>query len=342
LLACGDKIAIGGKRMHKFGKVVLSRKGFDSAAGGDYSPFDPQTGRYVVLPIPVDDEEIKIYNPLKYEEIHIKGNYLDGYPETNLKSLMKVMEKKATIKIKGEKKQSEYAHFDPWLGDCPWLAGDSNHSIGAFGQIGMPQQHLDKQKVREDSLFLFFSRFKPMKSIGQNRENIIVPDIGDENLKEGLYFIYGWLKVKKVIQQYGDIQDDNQLSRHPHATQAYFDKEDRVVRKKSNTIYIADELLFPDDTIPGCGYFPRLNKDLCLTASDQGQEKWIPSRWRLPGFLYDKCLSVMNGKGRPCNDGSGSYLVNTPRRWQEAVFDESEEEFYQWFSRLLKQVVSDL
>jgi hypothetical protein len=325
--------------MRKFGKVVLSRKGFDSSAGGSYSPFDPQTGKYIVLPIPVSKEESKICNLLKYEDISIKGNYLDGYPETNLKSLMKAMGKKAIIKDK----ESEYAHFDPWLGDCPWLAGDSNHSIGAFGQIGMPQQHLDKQKVREDSLFLFFSRFKPMKSIGQNRENIIVPDIGDENLKKGLYFIYGWLKVKKVIRQYGDIQDDNRLSRHPHATQAYFDKEDRVVRKKNNTIYIADEFLFNDGSnIRGCGYFPRLNTDLLLTAPAQESEKnWIPSRWRLPGFLYDKCLSVMNGKGRPCNDGSGSYLVNTPGRWQEAVFEESEE-FCQWFCGLLKHVVGNV
>jgi hypothetical protein len=328
--------------MHKFGKVVLSRKGFDSSAGGDYSPFDPQTGSYVVLPIPVDDEEVTIYNPLKYEDIHIKGNYLTGYPETNLKSLMKAMMKTATIKTKGEKKQSEYAHFDPWLGPCPWLAEHSNHSIGAFGQIGVPQQHLHTQKVGEDSLFLFFSRFKPIKPIGQNRENIIVPDISDENLNEGLYFIYGWLKVKKVIRQYGDIQDDNRLSRHPHATQAYFDKEDPVVRKKNNTIYIADELLFPDNMIPGCGYFPRLNKYLCLSASDSDQKhgKWISSRWRLPQF-FDETRPSFLCKREWLKNEDGSCLVEIPRRWQEAVFEESEE-FCRWFESLLKQVVSDL
>ena len=323
--------------MHKFGKVVLSRKGFDSSAGGGYSPFDPETGKYIVLPIPMDDNERAISNGLKYEDIHIKSDCLPGYSETNLKSLMKVMEKKATIKIKGEKKESEYAHFDPWLGPCPWLAGGSNHSIGAFGQIGTAQAHMDNQKVGEDSLFLFFSRFKPPKPIGQNSEKIIVPDISRKNLNEGLYFIYGWLKVERVIRKY-DPSLSSLLSRHPHATEQYFDREDPFLKKKNNTIYIADELLFPDNTIPGCGYFPELNEDLLLTASDSDQQeygkKWIPSRWKLPDFLRDKCLSVLKQRFV----GKGGCLVETKGQWQEAVFDESEE-FCQWFRSLHKQVV---
>jgi len=328
--------------MHKFGKVVLSRKGFDSTAGGDYSPFDPETGKYVVLPIPVGDKELNICYRLKYGDIRIKSDCLPDYSETNLKSLMKAMGKKATIKTKGEKKESEYAHFDPWLGHCPWLAEDSNHPIGAFGQIGVAQQHLDKQGVGEGSLFLFFTRFKPIKPIGQNSENSIVSDISRKHPDEELYFIYGWLKVKKVIRQYGDIHDPllSLLSQHPHATQAYFDEEDPTVRKKNNTIYIADELLFPDDTIPGCGYFPKLKKDLLLTASDQGQEKWIPSRWKLPAF-FDKTRPSFLRKGEWSKNEDGSCLVKIPKRWQEAVFDESEE-FCQWFCTLLKQVVGNV
>jgi hypothetical protein len=315
--------------MHKFGKVVLSRKGFDSSAGGEYSPFDPQTGRYIVLPIPVGKKELEICNPLKYEDIHLQGNHLDGYPETNLKSLMKAMGKEATLQTKGKKEESEYAHFDPWLGHCPWLAEHSNHQIGAFGQVGGAQTHLDKQDVGKGSLpslFLFFSRFKP---IGQNRENIIVPDIGDENLKEGLYFIYGWLKVKKVIQKYKDISDPNLKSYHPHATEKYFDE--KYARK--NTIYIADEFLSNDGSnIPGCGYFPELNEYLLLTAPDQEQGEWSPTLWSLPDFFCEKCRSVLKGKGQVRD---GLWLVGTNWQWQEAVFDESEE-FCRWFRSLLE------
>jgi hypothetical protein len=240
------------------------------------------------------------------------------------------MRKKATIKGK----ESEYAHFDPWLGPCPWLAGESNHQIGAFGQVGRSQTHLDEQKVREGSLFLFFSRFT---TIDKNRENKIVPDISLENLNKDLYFIYGWLKVKKVIQKYDDIRDDKSLqsikSLHPHATEKYF--EEYANKKGKNTLYIADKLLFNDGSnFPGCGYFPELNEDLLLTAPAQESEKsWIPSRWRLQDFFFNKPPSVL--KRFRCEDGS--CLVETSGQWQEAVFDfEESEEFCQWFDRLLE------
>jgi hypothetical protein len=323
--------------MYRFGKVVLSRKGFDSTAGGGFSPFDPKTRKYIVLPIPVGKKELEICNPLKYEEVHLQGNYLDGYPQTNLKSLMETMKKKATIKTKDGKEKSEYAHFDPWLGHCPWLAEGSSHQIGAFGQVGIPQAQLHNQGVGEGSLFLFFSRFT---TIDKNGENKIVPGISRENLNKDLYFIYGWLKVKKVIREYKDIIDDKSLqslkSLHPHATEQYFKNY------PNNTIYIADELMFPDDTIPGCGYFPRLNTDLCLTASDSDQQKygqWIPSRWKLPNFLREKCLSVLNKRFVPKGD---LCLVETTGQWQEAVFDESEEEFYNWFRGLVVDCLQEL
>lgn len=321
--------------MCEFGKVVLSRKGFDSSAGGGYSPFDPQTGKYVVLPIPMGKSERKISKSLKYEEIDIERDCLQGYCKTNLKSLMEAMGvKKVTLQTKDGKEESEYAHFDPWLLDCPWLAEGSNHQIGALGQVGVPQAHLDNQKVRQGSLFLFFSRFTPIK----NGENIIVPHIiRPEHLNEGLYFIYGWLKVGKVVKEYKEIRDEKRLLRHPHATQAYFEKEDPFLRKKNNTIYIADELLFPDNKIPGCGYFRRLNELLCLSASDSDQQKlgnWIPSRWRLPKF-FDKTRPSYLPKEKWPKNKDGSWSVKIPGRWQEAVFEESEE-FCQWFCELLK------
>jgi len=326
--------------MHKFGKVVLSRKGFDSSAGGGFSPFDPQTGEYVVLPIPMGKSERKISKSLKYEDIHIKGNHLDGYPETDLKSLMRAMGvKKVTLQTKGKKEESEYAHFDPWLGHCPWLAEGSNHPIGAFGQVDRAEAHLHNKGVGKGSLFLFFSRFKPIKPISQNSEKIIGSDISTEHLNKGLYYIYGWLKVKKVIQQYKDIIDDQSLkslkSLHPHATEKYFEEYARMERGK-NTLYIADEFLFNDGSnFRGCGYFRTLNKGLLLTASKQESEKWMPTLWSLPEFFYKKCLSVLKCKGQVRDD---SWLVDIKGQWQEAVFDFDEsEEFYQWFRNRLEQ-----
>lgn len=326
--------------MHKFGKVVLSRKGFDSSAGGGYSPFDPKTGEYIVLPIPDGKIGAYIGNGTRYEQIKIKPNYLDRINASTLEELvnsdaLRFVNTKAKVK---EAITNNYAHFDPWLGDCPWLEDKSNHQIGAFGQVDRPQAQLHTQGVGEGSLFLFFSRFEPIKTTSQDSEKIVVPDnISREHLGGGLYFIYGWLKVKEVIQQYKPIKDDypELLSRHPHATKEYFDYYANKENGK-NTIYIADEFLFNDGSnIRGCGYFPTLNEDLLLTAPAQESEKsWIPSRWSLKGFFKENCSSVLKCKGQIRD---GSWLVETGWQWQEAVFDFDEsEEFCQWFCQLLK------
>jgi len=320
--------------MCEFGKVVFSRKGFDSSAGGGYSPFDPQTGSYVVLPIPDGDIGKYIGKETRFEQIEIKPNHLPGINASTLAELISCDALGFNDKVKNNITQ-KCAHFDPWLGPCPWLAESPNHHIGAFGQEGVAQAHLKNQGVDEGSLFLFFSRFKP---IG-NRQNKIVPDMFiPEHLDEGLYFIYGWLKVGKVVRKYEEIRDEERLKRHPHTTQAYFEKEDPFLRKKNNTIYIADEFLFNDGSnLAGCGYFRSLNKELCLSASDSDQQKlgkWIPSRWRLPKF-FDKTRPSYLQEAEWSKNQDGSCLVKIPGRWQEAVFEESEE-FCQWFCQLLK------
>jgi len=318
--------------MGQFGKIILSRKGFDSKAGGFYSPFDPETGVYLVLPIPVAEQERDI--SLKYEAIHIRRKYLPGFSASNLKSLMEAMGKNPTI----NHENSEYAHLDPWLGPCPWLAEDSNHTIGAFGQVDKSQAHLHNQKVGKGSLFLFFSRFTPIKK----RRNQIVPSISPEHLGKGLYFIYGWLKVKEVIQQYEAIRDLRILSGHPHASKEHFERYEKQEKGK-NTIYTADRFLFNDGSdFSGCGYFPRLHQDLLLTATDSAQapSNWIASRWCLPGFFIDKRPSVLRNR-QWLTRQDNSCLVETSGEWQEAVFEESQE-FYQWFSRLLTHAGNEL
>ena len=312
--------------MYGFNKIVLSRKGFDANTGGGFSPFDTETGKYVLLPIPDGTIGDYIGNGTRYEQIEITPNYLPRIDALTLKALINSDALSFGKKVK-EDITKKYAHFDPWLGPCPWLEEDSNHHIGAFGQVGAAQAHLCNQGVGKGSLFLFFSRFAP---VGQDRENRIVPSIDREHLDKGLYFIYGWLKVKEVIQQYDDIHDPRLLLCHPHATKEYFNKVDPFVRKKNNTIYIADELLCSDDTIPGCGYFRKLSRNLLLTSEEYPD---TPRIWRLPGFFYEKRPTVLR-KGKWSKNEDGSCLVEIPKRWQEAVF-EPEEGFYQWFKAKL-------
>ncbi len=231
----------------------------------------------------------------------------------------------------------KYAHFDPWLGSCPWLSEYSDHYMGAFGQVGASQTILQKHGVVGGSLFLFFSRFRPI-----NKDSKKKFSFNSEQLDKGLYFVYGWLRIKETIKRYEDIDifiDDPELKRevkerHPHATKSYF-------AKKGNTIYIANKFLLDDTrSFSGCGYFPKLTENLLLTATDSSQKpEWIPSRWKMPpGFSFQTCKSVFNKKAKWDNtDYDGSYLVKTGWPWQEAVFDESEE-FCQWLEKLLPEM----
>src|SRR5271169_529216 len=119
-----------------FSKVIFSRKGLDSGFGKGYSPVDPETGKFILVPIPETD---KCGMRVKYEEVHLVPNYLNGIDASNLNELANCLHVNAGY--------GEYTHLDPWLTECQWLTEDSKHFVGAFGQQGKPQRHLENQKV---------------------------------------------------------------------------------------------------------------------------------------------------------------------------------------------------
>jgi hypothetical protein len=325
--------------MSGFKNIILSRKGFDSSTGGNHSLFEPDTGKYIVLPIPEREKDWKISNPLRFQDVGISDSYSKRFGASNLKELMVKTDRWKPIINRGEhdEEKSEYAHLDPWLGHCPWLSDNSNHNIGAFGQVGNAQAHLKNREVGKGSLFLFFSRFKPIH--GTKMSKFCDVDISSEHLKEGLYFIYGWLRVGgEPIKCYNDPQLRRELKEHhPHATQKYFEE----CKGKNNTIYIADKYLFNNSTgYLGYAYFPTLTKDLLLTASDSAQkpDNWIPTRWELPGFFHEHKPTYLHKEWRwRSKVGSLRYLVQIPGRGQEFVFDDSEE-FCQWLNKLVGEI----
>jgi hypothetical protein len=293
--------------MPSFNQVILSRKGFDSSDGGDFSLFDLETGRFIVLPIPV--EEIGSYpgNCVAYDDIKIKTNYMSGIGANSLKELV-CHESTHYPRRTRDTISRHYAHFDPWLGHCPWLRSDCDHHLGAFGQVGSAQMILKNRDIGKGSLF---SR---------------------DHLKKGIAFIYGWFKVGEVIEKYDDIHsklsemDARELmQRHPHATKGYF--EDTRSTYKHNTIYIADRYLFDNSKEhSGCGYFPKLGENLLLTATESTQKPfhhWLPSRWKMPPGLSQQTSRIYP------NDWLGDSLMQHNGNGQEFVFDSSEE-FYQW------------
>ncbi len=103
-------------------KIVFSRKGFDSGAGGAPSPI--VDGAPVSLPIPTRRRSLTRYGDLG-------------------------LSKRVVEATRGRMRGDEPCHNDPMFeaGRC------------AFGQAGAAQAHLDNQGVAEGDVFLFFGLF---------------------------------------------------------------------------------------------------------------------------------------------------------------------------------------
>lgn len=287
-------------------KLVLSRKGFDSDSGNGYSPFDPFTGKYIVLPIPEDNGSGKRY---KYEEIQLDEQYFEGVKVSNLQELIRHPNLGYSAMTINEV-MSRSAHYDPILSKCPWII--NGPEFGAFGQSDAAAGHLRNNNVREGSVFLFYSRFKPIKE----RVHPLDPTNG---WTKGAYYIYGWLKVGKVITRENKSELPTEVKiGHPHGSD--YDYSKRV----NNTIFLADKKLFDDMDIPGCGYFPKLTTNLLLSS---GLHKNKPSIWKIPSFFncndyrptYLKVERNLEKSWLQCPDDPKYCYVQTTGRGQEYV-----------------------
>ena len=148
-------------------RVVLSRKGFDSSAGGMPSPILPD-GTLLSLPIPDRGGTVR-YADLN----HGNESYLDI-----IKNL------KPTTRIK----DNYICHLDPDLVDSvtprsmPWLP--------LFGQCNQSQVHLAQHGIGVGDLFLFWGWFRQTERIGKKLR--YCPDAPD------VHIIWGYMKVGRV------------------------------------------------------------------------------------------------------------------------------------------------
>ncbi|MFN2098864.1 hypothetical protein [Altererythrobacter sp. MF3-039] len=104
-------------------RIIFSRKGFDSAAGGGPSPI--VGGKPISLPIPAGTTSQTSYGSL---------------------GLGKLAAKASNGRLGGD----DLCHHDPMF---------SGDGTCLFGQCGAAQTHLANQGVREGDIFLFFGLF---------------------------------------------------------------------------------------------------------------------------------------------------------------------------------------
>ena len=118
-------------------KVILSRKGFDSANGGIASPIF-EDGTMLSFPIPSKDHD---KDKIAYEELTCNKILLNELLEN--------------LGYKGDK----YCHLDPDLDSTRRVVSVAGWKP-AFGQINQSASYLLNNKIDKGDLFLFFGNFR--------------------------------------------------------------------------------------------------------------------------------------------------------------------------------------
>jgi hypothetical protein len=170
-------------------KIILSRKGFDSASGGVASPILPD-GSLLSLPIP-DPSGTVSFGELRPHGVDLAQVVHDL--------------------IGGKVSAGTRAHLDPDLepSSLPRLDGWRP----AFGQCSAAQGHLERFKVGVGDLFLFFGWFRRVEyAQGRYRYVADSPD---------LHVLFGWLEIGEVLAGSALQAPPEWLRRHPHLDGAY-------------------------------------------------------------------------------------------------------------------------
>lgn len=272
-------------------KLILSRKGFDSANGKIPSPIFPD-GKAFSLPILTSDSTVKIEN-LRYENYDISQIVHDL--------------------SNGSISKNRSVHLDPDIDRCV-VEKEDDAWRGAFGQTGSAQSHLNKQQVNIGDMFLYFGWFKAVEKVNGRWQYIKhAPD---------LHIIFGWLKVEKILT-FNEINspsilfDYPWLSNHPHLSGYENDH--------FNTIYIgANKLDLFGIESDGYGVFQSLKEEHILTDRDQP----LRSVWKLPGSMMPsinrQALSYHGNLSRWKEKDSNWVNLRSVGRGQEFVLDMSE------------------
>lgn len=269
-------------------RLVLSRKGFDSACGGVPSPVLPD-GTVRPLPIPYRT------GSRTYKE-------LGGPAPIAAELIADLARGRRTPWSRHEPITPDTpTHLDPDLD--PHVVPRPPHWRAAFGQVNAAQTHLRNNGVCAGDLFLFFGLFRPAeRAAGRWR---FVPGL------PAVHAVWGWLQVGDVYPATPRGPVPPGLETHEHF---------RADLGAGSTVYAAADRLTlgaPVRGVPGAGVVRRLRPELVLTAVGAS-----PSRWRLPAWFAPasnrKPLSYHRDHDRWTPDGDGVRL-HTVSQGQEFV-----------------------
>jgi len=240
-------------------KIILSRKGFDSANGGCPSPILPD-GTLLSLPIPSNDK-------IRYSDLQYNG--------TSYTQLLEQLK---------PNKNYEYCHLDPDI-------RKNIHTtpvIGwkpAFGQINAAQGVLANAGVEKGDIFLFFGWFK----------QVVKTEKGycfsrrwkdDFYLRSNLQVIYGYMQIGDIITDPDEIA---KYDWHPHSSP-------ERLKNHTNALYIPSEHLSLNPELPGYGTLD-FRTDRVLTMKNQTRAVWNDLPFLRSEHIYGNKKNSAKGDG---------------------------------------------
>jgi hypothetical protein len=189
-------------------KVILSRKGFDSKAGGHPNAHFVDNGRLLVLPIPEDNKSNNINTGRTYTDLRFNDqlSYLDIMNQLGLNGF-----------------DNKYVHLDP----------DVNHHIvnrhpnwkGLFGQSHQSQVHLQNKGIEKGDLFLFFGWFCDVVNTDKGYKYVRGTD---------RHIIWGYLQVDEIERIDQSRYYQKWKFDHPHYFYGVFSFNEKLVLTAPN------------------------------------------------------------------------------------------------------------
>lgn len=277
-------------------RLILSRKGFDTQAGGRPSPIFPD-GTMLSLPIP--DRHF----PVRYEDLHWRGR--------NLGDIVEAL-------TRGRRRCRDGAHLDPDLRQdvLPRPTGWRP----SLGQVGTAQGHLRRMGVGAGDIFLFWGSFR---------------EVDDDLRGRGptTHRIWGWLQVGEVLPV--DAISERQrvtwpwLAKHPHLARR--PDPSNTLYLAADRLSLPG---LPSRGGPGAGVFDTTAPERCLTAADaRTPSSWdLP----LDFIPRDRPPLTFHGESSRWSVEHGRARLRVVVRGQEFVLDLDEyPEVRTWVAGLL-------
>lgn len=265
-------------------KLILSRKGFDSSAGGCPNPVFPG-GSCLALPIP--DPQ----SPIRYSQVSHNGQ--------SLGPMVSQLTGNRAFSRKG-------AHLDPDLIENAYPRSPGWRPM--LGQHSSALAHLNNHGVGPGDLFLFFGLFRPVeRSAGRWR---FVPG------SRPFHSLWGWLQVAEVWPLHGSVLVPEWAHYHPHL---YGERS-----ALNSLFVSRPWLEMPgcSGRLPGAGTFTRLGDLHRLTAPDARQvTDWqLPSVF-LPQAGQSPLSYHQNPDRWRHGDNPDTCRLRSAARGQEFVLD---------------------